>query len=97
LSRTAVTPWSRVLGKKFPESHLIPEPEVRCSVFVAKYNSGDQIKKKGMGGHVAHVGKRSTYRIWWKIRRRWDISEIDLEEEIEDRELFYIFLTCILL
>ena len=51
MSRTAVTQWSRVLGKKFPESHLIPEPEVLCSVLVTKYNSGDQIKKKGMGGH----------------------------------------------
>jgi hypothetical protein len=29
------------------------------------------------------MGKRgSTYRIWWKTRRRWDIIRMDLEEEI---------------
>lgn len=83
MSRTAVTPWSRVLGKKFPESHVIPEPEVRCSVLVTKYNSGGHIKKRGMGGHVALMGKgRSTYRIWWKTKRRWDIIKMDIEEEI---------------
>jgi hypothetical protein len=26
--------------------------------------------------------RRSTYRIWWKTRRRWDIGKMDLEEEI---------------
>jgi hypothetical protein len=26
--------------------------------------------------------RRSTYRIWWKTKRRWDIIKMDLEEEI---------------
>jgi hypothetical protein len=52
-------------------------------LIVTKYNPGDQIKKRGMGGHVARMEKRrSTYRIWWKTRRRWDVSKIDLEEKI---------------
>jgi len=61
LSRTVVTPWSGVLGKKFPESHLIPELEVRCPVLVTKCNSGDHINNNKDGRACGACGEDEKY------------------------------------
>jgi hypothetical protein len=73
-----------VLGKKFHESHLIPEPEVRCSVLVTKCNSADQIKNKKDGRACGAYGEEEKYIQGFgeKTRSGWNIIKMDLEREI---------------
>jgi hypothetical protein len=66
---------------------------MRSLLIFTQYCAGDQIDKSEMGGHVARMGRREVYTVfWWEnLRERDHMEDPGIDGRITLRWIFRIW------